>query len=162
MPVQSEETPIPANADLTPQARQARIDGIYRPFSNGLEDVLTRHSDTLKLMITVHSFTPVYKGTKRAVELGLLHGKDARFATGMLAQAAPDLPLITRLNEPYAAADGVAHTLDRHAAPHGLQNVMIEIRNDLIQTPEQQQAMADCLAPWIDRTWAALHEEGGS
>ncbi len=152
MPELSEDTPIPANLELSVSARQERIEGIYVPFCRGLEDVLTRHRRTLKLMVTVHSFTPIYRGAPRDVELGLLHGKDARFAKAMLASAAPELPLLTRLNEPYSAADGVAHTLDRHAAPNGLLNVMIEIRNDLIQTAEQQQVMADCMAPWINRT----------
>ncbi len=156
MPVRSEDTAIPANVALSAQARQERVDGIYTPFCHGLADVLTRHASTLELMVTVHSFTPIYRGKRREVELGLLHGKDARFAKEMLASAPSELPLITRLNEPYSAADGVAHTLDHHALPNGLLNVMIEIRNDLIQTSEQQQAIADCLAPWIGQTLTAL------
>ncbi len=151
MPAKSEDFTIPANADLSEPARMARIEGVYEPFCAALTDLLARYRGTLELMVTVHSFTPVYRGQQRIVELGLLHGKDARFALEMM-KSAPDLPLITRLNEPYSAADGVAHTLDHHAMPHGLLNVMIEIRNDLIETPEQQQAMADCLAPWISRT----------
>ena len=154
MPECSEDTPIPANLELSANARQQRIESVYVPFCQGLEDVLIRHHRTLKLMVTVHSFTPIYRGTPRDVELGLLHGQDARFAKAMLASAAHELPLVTRLNEPYSAADGVAHTLDLHAAPNGLLNVMIEIRNDLIQTAEQQRVMANCLAPWINRTIA--------
>lgn len=162
MPERSEDITIPANTDLSAEARQARVEGIYLPFSKALSETLSRHLSTLQLMVTVHSFTPVYRGKPRDVELGLLHGKDARFATEMLASAAPDLPFVTRLNEPYSAADGVAHTLDHHAAPLGLLNVMIEVRNDLIQTPEQQKAVADCLAPWIQRTLKTLRGRGAA
>ncbi len=157
IPAQSEDTVIPANVDLVPKARQDRVDGVYAPFAQALNDTISQHIHSLELMVTVHSFTPVYRGTPRDVELGLLHGKDARFAKKMITSADPDLPLITRLNEPYSAADGVAHTLDCHAMPNGLLNVMIEVRNDLIQTHEQQQVMADCLAPWINRTLSIMH-----
>ncbi|SDW58963.1 Predicted N-formylglutamate amidohydrolase [Ruegeria halocynthiae] len=152
MPVKSEDFVIPGNTHLTDRERKTRIDKVYSPFRSALTGILERYRDTLELMVTIHSFTPVYRGQNRSVELGLLHGKDDRFALGMMNTAAPDLALITRLNEPYSAADGVAHTLDLHAAPRGLLNVMIEIRNDLIQTHEEQQAMAGTLVPWMGRT----------
>ncbi len=149
MPVLSEDWDIPANADLTPKERTARIEGVYEPFRKTLSDVLDQYRGSLEVMVTVHSFTPVYLGEKRKVELGILHGEDDRFAAAMMAQQPAQNPYVTRLNEPYSAADGVAHTLDAQALPRGLLNVMIEIRNDLIETPEQQSAVADTLVPWI-------------
>ena len=152
MPLRSEDIDIPANATMTPEQRQARIDNVYRPFSQALSDMIAQHKASLRLMVTVHSFTPVYLGQKRAVELGILHGADDRFAKAMMADQPKGAAYVTLLNEPYSAADGVAHTLDAQAAPNGLLNVMIEVRNDLIRTPDQQQAVADCLVPWINRT----------
>ncbi len=149
MPVRSENWDIPANANLSSQERKARIEGVYEPFRASLSDVLDQYRRSLELMVTVHSFTPIYLGKKRKVELGILHGEDDRFATSMMAQQPAQNPYVTRLNEPYSAVDGVAHTLDAQAAPRGLLNVMIEIRNDLIETPEQQSAVADALVPWI-------------
>ncbi|WP_299986358.1 N-formylglutamate amidohydrolase [uncultured Ruegeria sp.] len=159
MPSQSEHFAIPGNASLSESERKARVDKIYRPFCAELETMLDRYRDTLELMVTIHSFTPVYRGQNRSVELGLLHGEDDRFALKMLENTPSDLPLVTRLNEPYSALDGVAHTLDCHAAPRGLLNVMIEIRNDLVETPEQQQAIANDLVPWIDKTLSVLRGE---
>ncbi|KIC43123.1 N-formylglutamate amidohydrolase [Ruegeria sp. ANG-R] len=160
MPARSEDIVIPGNADLSEMERETRVAEVYTPFCSELRGMLDRFSDTLELMVTIHSFTPVYRGQSRSVELGVLHGEDDRFALEMMETAAPNLMLTTRLNEPYSAADGVAHTLDFHAAPRGLLNVMIEIRNDLIQTPEQQQAMADALVPWIGRTLDAIRGRG--
>jgi len=84
--------------------------------------------------------------------LGLLHGRDDRFAEAMMARQPETLPWNVRLNEPYSAADGVAHTLDLHGCDNGLLNVMLEIRNDLIATAEQQADWAEQLAPWIRST----------
>nr|WP_254437880.1 N-formylglutamate amidohydrolase [Ruegeria arenilitoris] len=160
MPVKSEQYDIPANARMTPDERQVRVENIYVPFTQAVSGQIAQHSPSLQLMVTVHSFTPVFHGLQRSVELGILHGRDDRFAMAM-SEAVPAQPsFVTRLNEPYSAADGVAHTLDAQAYPSGLLNVMIEIRNDLIRTPQQQRAMAEHLVPWIDRTLAGFDEGG--
>ena len=44
--------------------------------------------------------------------------------------------LNTLRNEPYGPEDGVTHTLKLHGLSNGVLNVMIEIRNDLVATPE--------------------------
>lgn len=160
MPAQSEEYDIPANMTITPDERQSRVDGIYTPFTRAVSDQIETHRPSLKLMVTVHSFTPVYHGRQRLVELGILHGRDDQFALAMMQAKPAASRFVTRLNEPYSAADGVAHTLDAQAVPNGLLNVMIEIRNDLIRTPDQQSAMAEHLVPWINRTLTGLQERG--
>ncbi|SLN15791.1 N-formylglutamate amidohydrolase [Ruegeria meonggei] len=158
MPTKSEDFDIPANVAMSPEERQSRIDNIYTVFSRELSDQIKQSRSSLDLMVTIHSFTPVYHGKPRSVELGLLHGRDDRFAQAMMTTLPSDPPFVTRLNQPYSAADGVAHTLDAQALPNGLLNVMIEIRNDLIQTSDQQAAMASYLVPWITETLAGFQE----
>jgi predicted N-formylglutamate amidohydrolase len=64
-----------------------------------------------------------------------------------VAEAARRLTGLTvAVNEPYSAADGVTHTLALHATPYRLPNVMLEIRNDLIATPDAETAMAATLS----------------
>ncbi|PSL21130.1 N-formylglutamate amidohydrolase [Shimia abyssi] len=152
IPVTSEIFAIPANANLSEKDKAVRAANVYAPFRDMLSQTITNNRDTLALMVTVHSFTPIYRGQPRDVELGLLHGKDPRFATAMLAAKPASITLNTQLNAPYSATDGVAHTLDVHAAPINLLNVMLEIRNDLIQTSAQQSEIAEALALWISTT----------
>jgi predicted N-formylglutamate amidohydrolase len=93
----------------------------------------------------MHSFTPVYHGRERAVELGILHDDDSRLADRMLEVAA-EAPLYrTERNQPYGPEDGVTHTLILHGLSNGLRNVMIEVRNDLIADDTGQGVMADYL-----------------
>jgi predicted N-formylglutamate amidohydrolase len=157
MPERSEIHDIAGNVDLNGAARNERVEQVYAPFRDTLAKVITDQRPAL--MVTVHSFTPVYRGTPRAVELGILHGSDVRFAQAMLHDTPKDLACDVRLNEPYAAADGVAHTLDLHGAKNGMLNVMLEIRNDLIATPDAQQSWADRLAPWLMGTLDRLKQE---
>ena len=63
------------------------------------------------------------------------------------------------LNEPYSARDDVTHTLRLQATPYGLPNAMLEIRNDLIATPDAETQMAATLAPVLAAAMAALTPE---
>jgi predicted N-formylglutamate amidohydrolase len=108
------------------------------------------------VLVTIHSFTPVYEGNPREVEIGILHDADTRLADAMLQCGAAHLPHIIRRNEPYGPADGVTHTIAEHGLPFGHPNAMIEIRNDLIATPKAQTDMARQLAGWLTQAIADM------
>ncbi|WP_296762799.1 N-formylglutamate amidohydrolase [Sediminimonas sp.] len=144
VPQQTEDIEVPGNAGLGSADRAARVQAVYEPFINALEGLLDRRSrvKTPFALVTVHSFTPTWFGQPRAVEIGLLHDDDSRLADAMLARAEGIATRRTERNAPYGPADGVTHTLQRHGLARGLPNVMIEIRNDLITTAAEQDAIA--------------------
>ena len=157
MAAQSEIHDIPGNQGLSPAQKYARVTAVYEPFHATLRSELLRRF-TLGLqpvLVTIHSFTPVWHGQTRAVEFGVIHDADPSLAHAVV-QTARTVPLITRLNEPYSASDDVTHTLRLHATPYGLPSVMLEIRNDLIATPDAQTRMAALLAPVLARALASL------
>jgi predicted N-formylglutamate amidohydrolase len=147
MPVISESTRIPGNENLSDAQRKARTEALYRPFHAAVAQLLEAREKPV--LVTVHSFTPVYKGTPRTLDLGILHDDDARLADRLLQACESDADLTVRRNEPYGPQDGVTHTLQLHALPRGLANVMLEIRNDLIADETGQQRMANRLAPLL-------------
>ena len=158
--MQSEIYAIPGNRGLNPAARAARVAEVYEPFRRLLADTLDAHAARRPALVTVHSFTPVYHGVARAVELGLLHDADDRLARAMLAAAPPGRD--ARLNAPYDASDGVTHTLAEHAIPRGLLNVMIELRNDLLSDSAGIAGATDELTHMIERGLAACNHADDS
>jgi len=152
MPEQSELTAIPGNCGLTPAARQQRIDEIYAPFHRRIEElVAARHgANRATIIVTIHSFTGMFKGQRRALDLGILHDNDALLADHILAEVARQTGYVTKRNEPYGADDGVMHTLQRQALRRGLHNVMLELRNDLIAEDGGQMIWAERLANLLD------------
>jgi len=148
IPARSEIHDIPGNARLSAAARVARTSALYAPFHATLIAELAGQmaQGRRPVLITVHSFTPVYAGLRREVEFGVIHDADATLAR-VIVQHAQGSGLVTRLNEPYSAADHVTHTLRLHATPYGLANAMLEVRNDLIVDAAAQDAMARRLAP---------------
>ncbi len=160
MPARSEIFDIPGNAGLSLADRATRTEAVYLPFHADLHALIARRlaHGVVPVMVTVHSFTPVWHGSPRAVEFGVIHDADPRLAHAIVAAAAGSR-LRVALNQPYSAADGVTHTLRLHATPYSLQNAMLEVRNDLIATPEAAEAMAARLAPVLTRAMSATPAE---
>ena len=147
MPERSEVIDVPGNAGLTKVDQQTRIDAYYMPFRTLLARTIETREVTA--LVTIHSFTPVYQGQPRSVEIGLLHDADTRLADAMLESAATQGAHDVQRNAPYGPKDGVTHTLKEHALPLGISNVMIEVRNDLIRDAAKQEEMALLLSRWV-------------
>lgn len=151
VPAISELHPIPGNSGLSAVERYARVESVYQPFQQAVGVVLDDRLDAGQkpVLVTVHSFTPFYKGARRDVELGILYDSDARLAEALLRAVNNGPEIDARLNQTYGPADGVTHTLAEQALLRGLLNVMIEIRNDLIGDAAGQESvgtwLADCL-----------------
>ena len=152
MPARSEIYDIPGNAALTEAQKADRVARFYAPFHARVAEVLAARPDPV--LVTMHSFTPVFHGTPRTVEIGVLHDSDKRLADAMLDTAARHTRMVVRRNDPYGPEDGVTHTLLRHALPQNRRNVMIEVRNDLIADAAAQRAVAETLAGWLTEALA--------
>lgn len=145
--VESDNITIPVNIGLSVQDRRKRYDEIYHPFENALSNLLDKRLELGQetILVTVHSFTPVYKGRRRGIELGILHDADTRLADRLLLQTENESSYRAARNQPYSPEDGVTHTLITHGIKRGLANVMLEIRNDLIDDEPGQQLWAERL-----------------
>jgi predicted N-formylglutamate amidohydrolase len=152
MPARSEVHDVPGNANLSPAERLARTEAVYLPWVRGLHDLVARRIalGQRPVIVTVHSFTPVYFGKPRRVEFGVIHDADPTLAVAIHSAAKRLTRLNAELNSPYSAADQVTHTLRLAATPYGLGNAMLEIRNDLIADAAACAVMADQLAGVIN------------
>jgi len=154
----SETTVIPANENLSAEERDYRIAQFYRPFHDAIDALLGRRAGRQTILVCMHSFTPVYLGIARPWPIGIIHGADPRFSDGVrraLGEAMPGLDI--GWNEPYAAADGVTLTLERHGDARNLPATMIEIRNNGIASEEGVTHWAGLLAQAL----SAAAREGG-
>ena len=145
IPEVSELTQVPGNRRLPAEDKLARTREIYRPFHDGVSLLLDRRAagGMRSLVVSIHSFTPVFKGKARSVELGILHDRDTTLSAKLI-KSFPNID--ARLNEPYGPKDGVLHTLNMHGFARGLQHAMIEIRNDLVSAERGQDEWAQRLS----------------
>ncbi|SFR46126.1 N-formylglutamate amidohydrolase [Litoreibacter janthinus] len=157
MPADTEVCPIPGNAAITPAARAARAHAIYEPFHREVSRILDgkRKAFIAPVLVTIHSFTPVFHGQKRDVEIGLLHAQDNRLADALM-QAMTDAPHDIRFNAPYGPEDGVLHSIEKHLLEGPLPYVMIEVRNDLLASEAGLSNMSALLARSISHAVNSL------
>ena len=147
----SERTTIPGNLDLDEAERAYRVREVYEAFHDTVDAFAETRMAAGKLaaVVSIHSFTPVYRDVPRPWQIGLIYNRDERYARHVEAGLRTDPALIVGMNEPYSPADRVFHTLERHAERRGLPPLMIEIRNDLIRTQDGQASWASRLAPLL-------------
>ena len=142
---------IPANYPMSGQERENRLNQFYRPYHTAVDTACNRmleSSGQAPFVVSIHSYTPVWKTTPRPWQIALLWDKDDRAITPLLSMLREDGSLTVGDNEPY---DGALRndTLFRHCTAKGYANVLIEVRQDLISTPEGVQAWAERLAPML-------------
>lgn len=145
-------TVIPTNRLADAAERERRLNRLHRPYHQALAWLAGRHP--ARCICAIHSFTPQLRGRPpRPWQVGVLYSHaDARLGPAMVA-ACREQGWITGENQPYDGhLDG--DSIDRHALKQGRPNMLIEVRNDLIATPEGQQIWADRLAPVITRVLA--------
>ncbi|HEV7415637.1 N-formylglutamate amidohydrolase [Tianweitania sediminis] len=148
MPVISELTEIPANNDISAAERQARIDEIYTPFHDAITAALDARDAAGKptLLVTVHSFTPVFKGVSRPWQIGVLFNRDRDFAPQVARYIQNNTDYTVGINEPYAVSDESDYAMPVHGEARGYPCVEFEIRNDLTAGDEAVEAWAQLMA----------------
>jgi predicted N-formylglutamate amidohydrolase len=148
IPTRSEHVRIAANEGLTTDAVAARVTEIFTPYHAAISTVLDqrRAAGVRTLLVSMHSFTPVYLGQTRPWKIGLMYRKDLRLGRALLSLLREDNVLHAGENEPYAISDDTDYTIPIHGEARGLPHVGIEIRQDLITDMAGQQAWASRLA----------------
>lgn len=145
-------TIIPANRHLDAEARAWRLNALYRPYHAALAGLAAARPD--RAILSVHSFTPCLRGrAPRPWHVGVLSAADRRLSDPLIDLLRAEGDLCVGDNEPYAGhLPGDA--MNRHALAHGRLNTLIEVRQDLIATPEAQDRWAARLAPLLARALA--------
>lgn len=144
---EAEGAPVALNTThLDASERERRIEGLLRPY-HAAADARTDRS-TSQLLLSVHSFTPVFEGRPRTLEVGVLHDRDGALAE-RLAAALARASIHVALNEPYSGLAGLMYSADRHARAHGRAALELEVRQDLAVDPGFRARLAELVAAFV-------------
>lgn len=155
-PPVSDDIPIPGNRDLSPVDIDRRARAVYWPYHDAIEDRLRAFTvaGVVPVLLSIHSFTPLFQGHERPWHFGIMWRDDRRIAAPLIA-ALGEAGVCVGDNQPYSGYDPHGFTLETHAQPRGLPHVLVEIRQDLIDTRAGAARwgglLADCLAGILAR-----------
>lgn len=147
--VEAEGRRVGLNHGLGPTDRHERVERCWTPFHAAADRVVA--SSPASLLVSIHSFTPVYEGQVREVELGVLFDEDEALAHRLIAELSPS-GFAVRANEPYSGRGGLMYSASKHARAHGKAALELELRQDLLADPAGFARLLDA----VERGLAAL------
>ncbi len=84
------------------------------------------HDKRPTVLVSLHSFTPVYAGVARPWHIGALYNRDSVLPHLLLKHLRSESDLIVGDNEPYAVNDLTDYTIPVHGEARGLVNTGID------------------------------------
>ena len=116
--------------------RNDRILQFYLPYHEQINSFINKSLDSGKTpkILSIHSFTPIWKGKKREIDIGILWDKDDRLSKIFL-NSLKNIKLGD--NKPYSGRLK-NDTLYKHATSKGIPHVLIELRQDLLKNEKDR------------------------
>jgi predicted N-formylglutamate amidohydrolase len=140
---------IPGNHPISAEEWQYRLESYHRPYHAAVSETIGKvaaASGRAPLVISLHSFTPFWKGVPRPWHVTVLWDSDHRAVRPLLAALGAIPGVVTAGNEPY---DGALRgdTMFRHCMMAGIPHALIEVRQDEIGDEQGIARWAARLAP---------------
>lgn len=137
---------IPGNAGIGRAEIDARRRLFWQPYRDAIGQMIAAMSaqGPVPAVVSLHTFTPHWRGAPRPWQVAILWDSDARMAQPLSAALAAE-GFVIGDNEPY---DGALHgdTLYDQVTRRGLAGLLIETRQDLVDSVDKAHAFADRLA----------------
>lgn len=152
---------VPGNRAADAAEISRRVRAYYEPYHGRIASALDRAAAVAPpRVVAIHSFTPQLRDEPaRPWHVGVLWDRDARLAGPLIRRFAAESDLVVGDNEPYSGALA-GDAMWRHGTMRGIPHALIEIRNDLIETPEGQRLWAGRIAAALRDVFAAMDETG--
>jgi predicted N-formylglutamate amidohydrolase len=143
---------VPGNARIDRAERDRRLDRFHRPYHAAIVSRLDAMlaAGPPPAILSIHSYTPIWKEVPRPWHAGILWDRDPRFALPLIERLSAEKSLHIGDNEPYLGS--LKHdTMYRHGTGRGLAHALLEVRNDLI-------ASSAGILEWADRIEPVLRD----
>jgi predicted N-formylglutamate amidohydrolase len=150
---------IPGNAHADAREIARRVHLFHTPYHDEVaRQAMRAETFGMPVLISLHSFTPSWKGMARPWDVGVLYDRDRRLADPLMRRLRA-AGFVVGDNQPYSGAlDG--DTMNRHGTRMGRPHVLIEMRQDLIGSETAAIAFAARLKPVVDAALADMAHAG--
>jgi predicted N-formylglutamate amidohydrolase len=144
IPEKSEQTIIRGNMGLSEAQKHERVAGFFTPFHDRISALLAgrRRAGRPTVLVSLHSFSPVYDGFRRPWHAGAQYNRHPDFSNRINALLGQDENLCVGDNQPYPVNNATHYTIPVHGEKGGFVHTMIEIRNDQLGDEAGQRRWA--------------------
>jgi len=136
---------VPGNLNVDAEERAHRVKHFFQPYHDAVDMLIDHHvrNDIAPVLLSVHSFTPAWKGVARPWHASVLWDRDDRLVRPLLKGMRAEEGHYIGDNVPYSG-ELAGDTLNSHGTRRRVAHALIEIRQDLIGQEEGQRE-------WVDR-----------
>ncbi len=119
---------IPGNIGLSKSEVKLRVKKIYNKYHQEIDRTIK--NEQVKVILSLHSFNPIFKDKKRLLEFGILSNEDKTLSSIIIDQLRLQ-KINVGDNKPYKG-DLIGDSMYRHGLRNKLPHALIEVRNDLL------------------------------
>jgi len=125
------------NKNLTHEEEQKRIKKYFLCYYQAIREISTKVNPTY--ILSVHSFTPMYEGQPRSLEVGVLHAHESTDFALNLNEGMKNKGYRSEANQPYDGfkTQDVVKALVSAKRGSRRQGITFEFRNDLLSNKEE-------------------------
>jgi len=135
---------VDLNKDLTFEEEQKRIKRFLIPYSEALREISLKVNPTY--VLSIHSFTPIYQGEPRSIEIGVLHDHESTKFAKEINEGMKAKGYYSEQNKPYDGITtmGAIKSLIWAKHPVMRQGITFEFRNDILSNKKRcKKLLAD-------------------
>lgn len=147
------------NQKLTPEERDRRVARFHEPYHRAIDEALrARVGSTVGdvLLLSVHTFTPVWNHRVRPMDVGVLYSPYEAIAR-RLERELRAVDFETALNAPYSGREGLIYAAERHGDGHKVVFLELEVNQSLTCTPARARRTARRVAAALERLQIRHH-----
>ncbi len=139
---------IVKNLKLSNYDKRKRISDIYDRYHRKIKSTI--NDNKISILISLHSFNPLFKKKKRNIHFGILSNQDRRLSDFIISEMRRR-KLRVGDNEPYEG-NLIGDTMYKHGLKNNLPHTLIEVRNDLLSSPTKIHRVTTLLMKVINNS----------
>ena len=143
---------IPGNIGLSKSEVRLRVKKIYNKYHHQIDQTIK--NEKIKVILSLHSFNPIFKNKKRLLEFGILSNEDKNLSSIIIDQLRMQ-QLNVGDNKPYKG-NLIGDSMCRHGLRNKLPHALIEVRNDLLSNPTKIKRVSRLLHKTIVKSLKKL------
>jgi len=138
---------VRGNAHVDERERERRLASFYRPYHRAIKAEMSRMMSRkiVPSILSMHSYTDVWRGVPRKWHAGVLWDRDPRLAVPLMKELRSDPSLEVGDNEPYSGRLW-GNSISEHGTLEGFPHVLLEVRQDLIRDAKGQTEWGERIA----------------
>ena len=143
---------IPGNIGLSKSELRLRVRKIYNKYHNAIDQIIK--NEKVKVILSIHSFNPIFKNKKRFLKFGILSNEDKNLSSIIIDQLRLQKFNVGD-NKPYKG-NLIGDSMYRHGLRNKLPHALIEVRNDLLSNPTKIKRVSRLLHKTIVKSLKKL------